>query len=284
VQLNCGYLLVSLHMKTKLSLILMLVHICLFGQNKWILEKTIWRDSINYLHKATLVDSNENELETRTFIKNTLNLESWSSKTVSNYDSRGLLKSKEYYFVEGLIPLRKIVEYYVYNDDDYKKSIERYQIGISDSILAQELSFEYVQDSLISAMIITEYVGFSEEEIEPITYRIELLHDRAGREIEEWRIDEEGNRFMHYSKKYDRKGNLIEKRLLDELEFLEKSLWKYDYDKTNKLKEDRIYFNNGELFRKHSYQYDGEGNLIKMLEFGGRSKEPLFGIEYEYQK
>lgn len=72
--------------------------------------------------------------------------------------------------------------------------------------------------------------------------------------------------------------------MIDEIEYLEKQRFIEIYNTSNQKIEDYTYFNNGTLYRKHIFNYNINGQLIEILEFGLDTEKPIVTIKYRYKQ
>ncbi len=107
------------------------------------------------------------------------------------------------------------------------------------------------------------------------------LYDKKIRTIEYVRCDEKGEIKSRILSEYDKKGNVIEEKMLNKDNLLEK-ITKFKYKK-NKLTEGRSYDSNHKLLIISIYSYDKNGNM-ESITMTDCKNQPISRGVYSYNK
>lgn len=269
-------------MKIIYTIIFILFFNSINAQDRWV-EQWIYMpvNGTPRLSEAWIQDSLNNIIEKRTIDFNGKSKDNWTSKTTSEYDSTNLIRVLSYSkrFKKGKQPSAEMIVNY--NSDKQKVRLEIFDKSKKDNeslIIFTDYYYD-INGNLIKEISTTtvDYMGNpSDTSLTTIHYKYE-----SNRLVEEWKSTDTLN-YEHFRYKYDSNGNMIEKRLLDKLDYLEKQIFEYKYDANGNMTKDKTLFNNGDLFRKHIYKYNDKGNMIELLEFASDSDQPDVKIIYKY--
>lgn len=271
-------------MKKTLTILLLTLACCALGQNTWVIQSVSLTDTTSYIVDARLQDEMGNILEQRQINYGSNSIDDWTSRTVFIFESKKLTRTELFnkQHQEGKEPYA--VQIYQFDKDEQKSNLTIYNLTSRDSSISLTKEFKYESDTNLIQEISTRYVDYMGNQIEPVKFIIEYKYNDKGQKIEEWAKDSEEKISDHYSFKYDQNGNLIEKRLLDEIDYLEKTVFTYKFDSQGRLESDETKFNNGQVFRRHKYVYNKDYDLKEVLEYCSETESICGKIIYEYRK
>lgn len=235
-----------------------------------------------YLSEVWIQDSLKNIIEKRTIDFNGKSRENWINKTRSEYDSNLLKRVLSYTreYKKGKKPsIEMIIDY---NSDNLMISNEIYDKTKKNNLTpAIYTNYYYDCNDNIIKEITTSTIDYLGNPSDTSYIIIEYKYDSVNL-VEEWKVAEDSSIYDHFGYISDSCGNMIEKRLLDKLDYLEKEVYINNYDSTGKLIDDRTIFNNGALFRKHVYHYNSTGDLIELFEYASDTDKADVKIVYKY--
>ncbi len=271
-------------MKTTLTILLSTLTLYTSGQNTWIIQKLQITDSTYSIIDARLKNHKGNILEHRGIEYGSNNIKDWVSKAVFTYDSGKLIRTDLFNQRHHRGKKPHAAHVYQFDENGQKSALTVYNLTSKDSTMSLTKEFNYMADTNLVQEISIRHIDYEGNRIEPQKSISEYRYNDRGQKIEEWTIDSEEVIRNHYSFKYDDHGNLVEKRLLDLIDYLEKTLITYTYNSQGELFTDEVRFNNGQVFRRHKYVYNQVGEIREVLEYCDETDSLCTKVIYEYRK
>lgn len=273
--------------KTIIALLIISVYGCIktdaTAQTRWIEQWISMGFSKPMLSEAWIENSQKQTIERRIIDYNSTSREHWKTLTRTAFDGSKETKTEMYskHFGNGQKPTATIL----FDYDKYLRKVKTsvyYNLGKKTKDPVMYTIHIYDDKSNLVSETITTLLDNSGKPTEPQVLKREYRY-KDTLLIEEWKVAKDQSIHDHFSYKYVSAGNKVEKKLLDKTDNLTKSLFTWKYDDSGRLIEDRVFFNNGEIFRRHKFIYNDTGDLVEQLEYGDERNEILVKVIYKYE-
>jgi hypothetical protein len=254
------------------------------AQTRWVEQRVTMGSGESNLSEAWLEDAQKNIIERRKVNFDAKTREDWMTSAKTAYNGKKITKTEMYSKeIKNGVKLSMTIVFDYDNNNRKTKSSIYFHAGTKSNDPVMFTTYIYDSNANLISETTTSTMDYLGNPTDPQVSIIEYRYQDSLL-IEEWKVAEDSATVEHYSYKYDVKGNMIEKKLLDEIDYLEKQLYTFSYDNYNRIIEDTTFLNNGKIFRRHKFIYNEAGDLIKQFEYGDETDNPLVTVTYKYEE